>query len=121
MEILVVSVIALIVFGPQRLPEIARSLGRALSEFKRQASDIRSEFESSLEVDDEPERPGPIVHKGTTNDAPEPQATRTQAPRAPAPSEVQEPTEAKDSSETPAPSVAKEPDDPAAPLPPSTG
>lgn len=70
LEILVVSVIALIVFGPQRLPEIARSIGRALNEFKQQASDIRAEFESGFEVDDEPEKPGPIVHKGTTNEAP---------------------------------------------------
>ena len=66
LEILVVSVIALIVFGPQRLPEIARSVGKALNEFKRQASDIRAEFESGLEVEDEPAAPGPIVHKGTT-------------------------------------------------------
>jgi TatA/E family protein of Tat protein translocase len=71
LEILVVSVIALIVFGPQRLPEIARSIGRALNEFKRQASDIRSEFESGLDVDDEPEHPGPIVHKGTTASEPD--------------------------------------------------
>lgn len=63
-----VSVIALIVFGPQRLPEIARSIGRALNEFKQQASDIRAEFESGFEVEDEPEAPGPIVHKGTTNE-----------------------------------------------------
>ena len=69
LEILVVSVIALIVFGPQRLPEIARSVGKALNEFKRQASDIRAEFESGLEVEDEPAAPGPIVHKGTTPEA----------------------------------------------------
>ena len=69
LEILVVSVIALIVFGPQRLPEIARSVGKALNEFKRQASDIRAEFESGLEVEDEPSTPGPIVHKGTTNES----------------------------------------------------
>lgn len=68
LEILVVSVIALIVFGPERLPEIARSVGRALSEFKRQAGDIRAEFESALEVEDEREVPGPIVHKGTTHE-----------------------------------------------------
>lgn len=54
MEIMVVAVIALIVFGPQRLPEIARSVGRALNELKRQASDIRSEFEAGLDVSDEP-------------------------------------------------------------------
>ena len=43
-----VAIIALIVFGPQRLPEIARTVGRALNELRRQASDIRSEFESGL-------------------------------------------------------------------------
>ena len=47
-----VAVIALIVFGPRRLPEIARSLGKSFAEFKRQASDIRAEFESGLDVDD---------------------------------------------------------------------
>lgn len=47
-----VAVIALIVFGPQKLPEMARSIGKAIAEFKRQASDIRSEFESGLDVDE---------------------------------------------------------------------
>ena len=46
-----VAVIALIVFGPRRLPEIARSLGKSFAEFKRQASDIRAEFESGLDDD----------------------------------------------------------------------
>jgi sec-independent protein translocase protein TatA len=63
MEMIVVAVVALIVFGPQRLPEIARTIGRTLNEFKRQAADIRSEFESGLDdvdlekepVEDEPE------------------------------------------------------------------
>ena len=66
LEILVVGVVALIVFGPERLPQIARSFGRALSEFKRQANDIRSEFESSFDdVEDaaEPADEPPVVHK----------------------------------------------------------
>lgn len=68
LEVLMVSVIALIVFGPHRLPEIARQIGKALAEFRNQASDIRAEFESGLEVDDEPDEPDepnePYVHKG---------------------------------------------------------
>ena len=48
-----VAIIALIVFGPQRLPEIARSVGRALNELKRQAADIRGEFESGLDLNDD--------------------------------------------------------------------
>ena len=63
-EILMVAVIALIVFGPRRLPEIARSIGKSFAEFKRQASDIRAEFESGLDLDDadaapEDEKPVP--------------------------------------------------------------
>jgi sec-independent protein translocase protein TatA len=57
LEIMVVAVVALIVFGPQRLPEIARSVGRALNELKRQASDIRNEFEAGLDITDEPMGP----------------------------------------------------------------
>lgn len=53
LEIMLVAVIALIVFGPQRLPEIARSLGKGIAEFRRQASDIKSEFQSSLDSDDD--------------------------------------------------------------------
>lgn len=64
MEIMVVAIVALIVFGPQRLPEIARTIGRTVSEFRRQAADIRAEFESGLDDDvvmDEPETAGPIA------------------------------------------------------------
>ncbi|MEA2453681.1 MAG: sec-independent protein translocase protein TatA [Actinomycetota bacterium] len=56
-----VAAIGLIVFGPRRLPEIARTLGKALAEFKRQASDIRSEFESGLNVDEASEDEKPVA------------------------------------------------------------
>lgn len=67
-EILMVAVIGLIVFGPRRLPEIARSLGRSFAEFKRQASEIRSEFESGLDPEaPEDEKPAPrVVDKAPT-------------------------------------------------------
>lgn len=60
LEVLLVAVIALIVFGPQRLPEIARSVGKAVAEFRRQASDLREEFSAGLdadEVEDEQDEP----------------------------------------------------------------
>jgi len=56
---MMVGVIALIVFGPNRLPEIARSIGKAITEFRRQANDIRSEFQSGFE-DDETEDEKPV-------------------------------------------------------------
>jgi Tat protein translocase TatB subunit len=43
-EMVVILVIALIVLGPKRLPELARTLGRTLAEFRRTATDLRREF-----------------------------------------------------------------------------
>ncbi len=40
-EILIILVIALLVLGPQKLPELAKALGRAMGEFKRATSDLR--------------------------------------------------------------------------------
>ena len=44
-EILVIMVIALLVFGPRKLPELGKSLGRGLSEFKRASTDLRRSLE----------------------------------------------------------------------------
>ncbi len=46
-ELLLILVIALIVLGPKKLPDVAKALGRALNEFKRATSDLKD----SLEVD----------------------------------------------------------------------
>lgn len=43
-EMIVIAVIALVVLGPKRLPELARTLGRTLGEFRRSATDLRREF-----------------------------------------------------------------------------
>ena len=51
-EILVILLVALIVFGPRRLPEMGRTMGRSLREFRRAAADLRSELE--LDVDESP-------------------------------------------------------------------
>lgn len=40
-ELIVILVVALLVFGPAKLPELARSLGRGLAEFRRASTDIR--------------------------------------------------------------------------------
>lgn len=53
LEILVVSVVALIVFGPRRLPEIARQIGKTMAEVRRHLSEIKSEFDVGLEDPDE--------------------------------------------------------------------
>ena len=55
-EILVILLIALIVFGPTRLPEMGRTIGKSLREFRRTASDLRAEIESDLDDDPPPPR-----------------------------------------------------------------
>ncbi len=59
-EILIILVIALIVLGPQKLPDIARALGRAVGEFKRATEEINSTLNVEIEPEgwDSPERKG---------------------------------------------------------------
>ena len=48
-ELLLIMVVALLVFGPKRLPELARTMGRGLAEFRRASSDLRRSID--LEMD----------------------------------------------------------------------
>ena len=49
LEILVVGVLALLVFGPEKLPEMARSVGKGMAQMKAMASDMKSEFDLGQE------------------------------------------------------------------------
>ncbi len=51
-ELVVIFVVALLVFGPKRLPELGRSLGRGLSEFRRASTDLKSSIESEIDTAD---------------------------------------------------------------------
>ena len=48
-ELIVIFVIALLVFGPKRLPELGRSLGRGLAEFRRASNDLKHSVEREME------------------------------------------------------------------------
>ena len=69
-ELVVVMVIALLVLGPKRLPEMARNLGRGMREFK---DAIAMDSHDDDDDDVEPKRPAPSESK------PEPEPTRTEA------------------------------------------
>jgi len=63
-ELLVIALVALIVFGPRKLPEIGRTLGKSLAEFKRASEDFKRTWEFEVETERrqqearvEPERP----------------------------------------------------------------
>lgn len=47
-EIIAIFVIALLLFGPKKLPELGRTLGKALSEFRRAKNELKATFESHL-------------------------------------------------------------------------
>jgi sec-independent protein translocase protein TatB len=47
-HLIIIFVVALVVFGPEKLPELARNLGKVMSEFRRATGDIRSTFEDHL-------------------------------------------------------------------------
>jgi sec-independent protein translocase protein TatA len=50
-ELLLIFVIALIVFGPRKLPEIGKSLGRMMFEFRRASTDLQRTIEDEVEAD----------------------------------------------------------------------
>lgn len=52
LEIMAIAVVALVVFGPQRLPEIARNIGKAVNEMRRITNDMRSELREGMSADD---------------------------------------------------------------------
>jgi TatA/E family protein of Tat protein translocase len=53
-ELLIIMAVALLVLGPKRLPEIARSLGRGIAEFRRASTDLRNTLTA---LPDEPAEP----------------------------------------------------------------
>jgi TatA/E family protein of Tat protein translocase len=52
-ELIIIFVIALIIFGPRKLPELGRSLGRSLSEFKRASNELRNTLEEEIRIEDQ--------------------------------------------------------------------
>jgi sec-independent protein translocase protein TatB len=48
-ELLVILVVALIVIGPSKLPDIMRTLGKGMAEFKRMSNDVKSTLEAEVD------------------------------------------------------------------------
>src|ERR1700682_2762997 len=68
-EVVLILVIALIVFGPRRLPEIGKSMGKMLAEFRKASNDFKRTIEDELEAEKAKESEPPRLS------TPEPPAT----------------------------------------------
>jgi TatA/E family protein of Tat protein translocase len=53
-ELIIIFVIALLVFGPKKLPELGKSLGKGLREFKKATEDLKSNWEDQMKEVQEP-------------------------------------------------------------------
>jgi sec-independent protein translocase protein TatA len=52
-ELIVIFVIALVIFGPRKLPELGRSLGRGIAEFKKATNELQSTLEQEITADEQ--------------------------------------------------------------------
>ena len=52
-ELIVIFVIALVVFGPRKLPELGRSLGRGIAEFKKATNELQHTLEQEINADEQ--------------------------------------------------------------------
>ncbi len=81
-ELIIIFVIALVIFGPRKLPELGRTLGKSLSEFRRASNELRSTLEEEIRIDEQksvtpPAAPAPAY---TTEEAVPPAAEPDPSP-----------------------------------------
>jgi len=50
-EVIIILVVALVVFGPRKLPELGKSLGHAMAQFRRASEDFKRTWEQEVEVE----------------------------------------------------------------------
>ena len=69
-EMVLILLIALIFFGPRKLPELGRSLGKSLNEFKKASNDLRSTLEDEIRVEEQKEQRAKVEAERTATPAP---------------------------------------------------
>jgi TatA/E family protein of Tat protein translocase len=72
-DIIVIAVVALIVVGPKKLPEMAKTLGRAFTEFKKATEGITDEFKDALKEETKPQHSGMGMADYITKEEPKPE------------------------------------------------
>jgi sec-independent protein translocase protein TatA len=82
-ELIVIFVIALIIFGPRKLPELGRTLGKSIQEFKKASNELRSTIEEEIRLEEQREtsKPAASVSSTAASAAAVPHAEMSTAPR----------------------------------------
>ena len=65
-ELIIIFVVALLIFGPRKLPELGRTIGRGLAEFRKAASDLRQTLDTEVARDEAKERSTAAARPATT-------------------------------------------------------
>ena len=52
-EVMIIFIIALVIFGPRKLPDLGKSLGKSLAEFKRASNELKRTWEDEVRVEEE--------------------------------------------------------------------
>src|SRR5262244_2646349 len=55
-ELIIIFVIALIIFGPRKLPELGKSLGKSIAEFKKASNELRNTLEEEIRIEEQKEK-----------------------------------------------------------------
>ncbi len=63
-ELIIIFTIALIIFGPRKLPELGKSLGKSLAEFKRASNELKNTLDEEIRIEEQraarPPEPDPV-------------------------------------------------------------
>jgi len=64
-ELIIIFVLALIVFGPRKLPELGKTIGKGLAEFKRASNELKQTWEDEVRLDKDKEEVNQILKDST--------------------------------------------------------
>jgi sec-independent protein translocase protein TatA len=64
-EIIIIFILALIIFGPRKLPELGKTIGKGLAEFKKASNELKQTWEEEVQLDKEKESLSEIIKDST--------------------------------------------------------